>query len=71
MQARHRFVTGEISDEWRRAAFAGNWLVALTPAEADELGQRFFALLDEYRGRPERDGAAQTLVSFSILPWLE
>jgi len=70
-EARHRFVTGEMSDDWHRAAFAGNWLVSLTPLEADEFGRRLFALLDEYRGRPSRDGETQTLVSFSILPWLE
>jgi DNA-binding transcriptional ArsR family regulator len=70
-EARHRFVTGEVSDEWHQAAFAGNWLIALTPAEADELGARLFALVDEYRGRTPPEDAAQALVSLSILPWLE
>jgi hypothetical protein len=70
-EARHRFVTGKVSDEWHRAAFAGSWFVALTPAEAEELGARLFALVDEYRGRQAPADAAQALVSLSILPWLE
>jgi DNA-binding transcriptional ArsR family regulator len=70
-EARHRFVTGELSDEWHQASLAGNWIVALTPAEADELGRRLLALVDEYRGRPAAEGAARTLVSASILPWLD
>ena len=70
-EARHRFVTGEVSDEWHQAAFAGSWFVALTPEEAVELGARLFALVDEYRGRQPPEDAAQTVVSVSILPWVE
>jgi DNA-binding transcriptional ArsR family regulator len=70
-EARHRFVTGEISDQWHRAALAGNWIVELTPAEAAELGTRLLALIDEYRGRAVPEDAARTLVSASILPWVE
>jgi DNA-binding transcriptional ArsR family regulator len=70
-EARHRFVTGDVPDEWHRAAFAGSWFVSLTRAEAEELGARLFALVDEYRGREVPEGAAQTLVSLSILPWLD
>jgi len=69
--ARHRFVTRQVSDDWHRASSAGNWIVALTPAEADELARRLFAVVDEYRGRGMPDQAAHTLVSLSILPWLE
>jgi DNA-binding transcriptional ArsR family regulator len=70
-EARRRFVTGKIEDEWHRGAFAGSWFVTLTPDEAVELGARLFGLVDEYRGRELPEGAAQTLVSISILPWLE
>ena len=70
-EARHRFVTGQVADEWHRAAFVGNWVVALTPDEAAELGQRLFTLVDEYRAREAPEGADETLVSLSILPWLE
>jgi hypothetical protein len=60
-----------VSDEWHRAALAGSWFVALTPVQAEELGARLLALVDEYRGRSAPDDAAQTVVSVSILPWLE
>jgi DNA-binding transcriptional ArsR family regulator len=70
-EARHRFVTGDVSDEWHRGAFAGSWFVTLTPAEAEELGGRLFGLVDEYRGREVPEGAEQTLVSVSILPWID
>jgi DNA-binding transcriptional ArsR family regulator len=68
-EARRRFLTGEVGDEWHRAAFAGNWIVALTPEEAAALGERLFALVDEVRGRAVADAADQALVSISILPW--
>jgi DNA-binding transcriptional ArsR family regulator len=70
-QARRRFLTSEIDDEWHRAAFAGSWFVELTPEDAMELGERLFALVDDYRGRPEPESAERALVSVSILPWLE
>jgi DNA-binding transcriptional ArsR family regulator len=69
--ARHQFVTGEVTDEWHRSAFAGNWIVALTPEEANELGARLLALVDEYRGRSEPEDADRALVSVSILPWVD
>lgn len=69
-EARHRFVTGDVSDEWHRAALAGNWLVALTPDEAAELSTRLLHLVDEYRSRPAPEDAPRALVSVSILPWL-
>jgi hypothetical protein len=64
-------VLGRPSDEWQEASFVGNWFVALTPAEADELGRRLFQLVDEMRARPASAGAEQTLVSLRILPVLE
>ena len=70
-EVRRRFVLGRASDEWQEASFVGSWFVALTPAEADELGRKFFALVDEARARPPSAGAEQTLVSLSILPVLE
>ena len=47
-----------------------NWFVPLTPAEADELGLKLFALVDELRHRTPPPDAEQTLVSLSILPVL-
>ena len=70
-EVRPRFVLGRPSDEWQEASFVGSWFVALTPAEADELGRRLFALVDELRAGPPSAGAEQTLVSLSILPVLE
>ena len=36
----------------------------LTPAELEELGERFEELLDEFRGRGQRRGTRQIVVSF-------
>src|SRR3954451_16029452 len=66
---RNRFLTREVSPEWQRASFLGNWLVELTPEEADELGVRLFTIVDELRrGRTTPPGASQVLVSLSVLP---
>lgn len=71
-EVRHRFATGEVDDEWQRGAFVGNWFVELTPAEADELGTRLVEIVDELRRRPTAPGgAAQALVSVSVLPVLD
>ena len=69
--ARSRFMTADVDDDWHDAAFAGNWVVWLTTAQARELGAAMFALIDEYRGRAPEGAGDETLVSFSILPWLE
>src|SRR5213592_3740267 len=44
----------ELAPRWRRAAQTSSASLALTPSELEELGERFEALLDEYRGRGER-----------------
>ena len=69
---RSRFVVADVSDEWQENAFLGNWFVELTPAEADELGRRLYAIVDELRGKQQPSaGAEQTLVSVSVLPVLD
>jgi DNA-binding transcriptional ArsR family regulator len=66
---RRRFVAGPVDADWRRGAFVGNWFVALTPQEADELGTRLFEIVDELRGRRDPPvAAAKALVSVSVLP---
>ena len=70
-EVRSRFLLGRVSDEWHEASFVVNWFVPMTPAEADVLGRKLFALVDEARHRTPPDGAEQTLVSLSILPVLE
>jgi DNA-binding transcriptional ArsR family regulator len=52
----------------RRNAFVGNWFVDLTPREAEELGRRLFALIDDVRRRPARRSGTATHVSISLLP---
>jgi hypothetical protein len=64
---RHRYLADRPSPAWQKASFVGNWFVSLTPREADELGRRLFALVDELRRQPTSRGA-QTLVSISVLP---
>jgi hypothetical protein len=66
---RHRFVTRPVSADWQRGAFVGNWYVALTPQEADDLGRRLLEIVDELRRRREAPPAAdQALVSVYVLP---
>lgn len=69
-EVRRRFVIGEVSDEWQRCAFVGNWFLELTPAEADELGRKVFALVDQLRRMPKRTDAVQSFVSVNVLPVL-
>jgi hypothetical protein len=74
-EARRRFVAAEpeLDAEWRRGSFVGAWYVDLTPEEAEELGRRALAMVDELRRRPagRPQGARRTLVSFSALPWID
>ena len=70
-EVRHRFVTGEVPSEWKEAASAASWFIRMTPEEAEDLGGRLYALTHELRSRPEPPpGAAETLVSVSVLPVL-
>ena len=69
---RRRFVTRPVSADWQRGSFVGNWLVAMTPEEADDLGRRLFAIVDEFRrGRESPPASTQALVSVSVLPVLD
>jgi len=70
-EVRSRYLLGRASDEWHEASLVVNWFVPMTPAEADELGLKLFALVDELRHRTPPDDAEQTLVSLTILPVLE
>ena len=52
------------SPRWRRATQTSFATLELTPLELEELGERFEALLDEYRGRGARRGTRGVVVSF-------
>ena len=54
----------ELPPRWRRAAQTSSAALELTPLELEELGERFEALLDEYRGRGSRRGTRRVVVSF-------
>jgi DNA-binding transcriptional ArsR family regulator len=54
----------ELPPRWRQAAQTSPATVALTPSELEELGERFEALLEEYRGRGVRRGTKTIVVSF-------
>ena len=69
-EVRHRYVVGRATAPWCEAAFVGNWFVALTPAEADELGRNLFAIVDDLRRTPRSGDGDETLVSVSVLPVL-
>lgn len=67
-----RYLASEerLPDDWRAAAFVGNWVVHATPAEVLELAEEFLERLRALR-RPEAerpDDAVPVLVSFRALP---
>jgi DNA-binding transcriptional ArsR family regulator len=57
----------ELPPAWRRAAETSSATVELTVKELAELGERFDALLDEFRGRGERRGTRRVVVSFGAV----
>ncbi|MGZ4340105.1 MAG: hypothetical protein ACXVQ3_08620, partial [Gaiellaceae bacterium] len=57
----------ELPPAWRRAAQTSASTLELTTRELEELGERFEALLDEYRGRDERRGTRRVVVSFGAV----
>ena len=54
----------ELPARWRRAAQTSAAQLELTPAELEELGERFEQLLDEFRGRGPRRGTRSIVISF-------
>src|SRR5947207_6902759 len=57
----------ELPAPWRRAVQTSAATLELTTAELEELGERFEALLDSYRGRTERRGTRSVIVSFGAV----
>jgi DNA-binding transcriptional ArsR family regulator len=57
----------ELPPRWRRAAQTSSATLTLRPSELEELGERFEALIDEYRGRGERRGTRSIVVSFGAV----
>jgi DNA-binding transcriptional ArsR family regulator len=71
-EVRRRFVTADVPLEWREAAAAASWFIRMTPQEAAELGARLYALTHDLRSRSDPpEGAAEALVSVSVLPVLD
>jgi DNA-binding transcriptional ArsR family regulator len=54
----------EVAPRWRRATQTSSATLELTPTELEALGERFEALLDEFRGRGERRGTRRVVISF-------
>jgi DNA-binding transcriptional ArsR family regulator len=57
----------ELPPRWRRAAQTSAAALMLTAGELEELGDRFEALLDEFRGRDERRGTRPVIVSLGAV----
>jgi DNA-binding transcriptional ArsR family regulator len=57
----------ELPAAWRRAAETSAATLELTAKELAELGERFDALLDEFRGRSERRGTRTVVISFAAV----
>jgi DNA-binding transcriptional ArsR family regulator len=54
----------ELPPRWRRATQTSSATLELTALELEELGERFEALLDEFRARGDRRGTRSIVVSF-------
>ena len=54
----------ELPARWRRAAQTSSAQLELRASELEELGERFEALLEEFRGRGVRRGTRHIAVSF-------
>ena len=54
----------ELPPRWRKASQTSSAVLSLTADELDDLGERFEAMLDEYRGREQRRGTRPVIVSF-------
>ena len=57
----------ELPPAWRRAAQTSAATIELTTPELKELGVRFEALLDEFRGRARGRGTRTVVVSFAAV----
>jgi DNA-binding transcriptional ArsR family regulator len=57
----------ELPPRWRRAAQTSSAGLTLTPGELDELGERFEALIGDFRGRGRRRGSRSVVVSFGAV----
>ena len=51
----------------RRATQTSSATLELTPGELEELGERFEALLEEFRGRDVRRGTRRIVISFGAV----
>ena len=70
-EVRHRFIVGGRAAPGRRRRSSATGSSPLTPAEADELGRKLFAVVDELAPAGRSRRGEQTLVSVSVLPALE
>jgi DNA-binding transcriptional ArsR family regulator len=57
----------EVPPRWRRAAQTSSAMLELTPLELEELGERYEALVEEFRNRPDRKGTRRVVVSFGAV----
>jgi DNA-binding transcriptional ArsR family regulator len=57
----------EVPPRWRRAAQTSSAMLELTPLELEELGERYEALVEEFRNRPVRKGTRRIVVSFGAV----
>ena len=74
-EALRRFTqhVGDLTTEWRRAAFTGSFNLWLTAEETLAIGMEMLAKVEQMRrAPPERPpGARRVLVTFRALPWIE
>jgi DNA-binding transcriptional ArsR family regulator len=57
----------ELPARWRRATQTSSATLELTPGELEELGERFEALLEEFRGRGARRRTRRIVISFGAV----
>jgi hypothetical protein len=62
----------ELGAEWGAVADLSDWMLELTPTQAEDLGRRVHAVLDEYRmtdpARPRAEGTERVVVQLQVMP---
>jgi predicted ArsR family transcriptional regulator len=57
-----------LPSRWRRASVHSDWLLHLTPAQAEELRERLESIIEEYAGTEPEPDSAQLVLQLYLFP---